>query len=274
MASACFRDRFALPQAVTSVGHIPRKTDVVRGRSLDSFALVWVVSGQGFYADALHGRQAVLPGSVLWLRPEVTQDYGPDPGTTWDEWYAVFHGPVFDALADAGLFAADHPVTHLGADPALTAVLVDLDRRLRAPAIDQLWCVARMHIALVDIAARARHPQRAFLQAAEQALAADISGSLRLAIIAQQFDLSEQVFRKRFAQLAGLPPAQWRQKRRLERAKTLLLTTPQSLAVIATELGWCDAFFFSRQFKHATGQTPSQFRNAFRGHPNQPPLNP
>nr|MBA3708318.1 AraC family transcriptional regulator [Planctomycetota bacterium] len=42
------------------------------------------------------------------------------------------------------------------------------------------------------------------------------------------------------------------------------------LATISRELGYCDEFFFGRQFKRVTGLTPARFRREFRGG-RQPP---
>lgn len=265
MATSCFRDRFALVSALTAAGHLVHKAQGIHGRSLDSFALVYLTAGQGTYRDDRVGRLAVTAGDLLVLRPEVVQDYGPDMPGNWSERFVVFHGPVFDALAADGLIDADHPVWRIGLDPVLLDAFAELDRRLRDPAVDQAWCVARLHLLLVEAARRAAHRCGDFLAAATAALAEDLAGTLRLEVIAARFGLSEQVFRKRFAHLTGVPPARWRQQRRIDRAKTLLITGTETLATIADQLGWCDVFFFTRQFKQATGQSPGAFRAAFRG---------
>lgn len=265
MVRSCFRDRFTLASALTGAGHLVNKMGGISGRSLDSFALVYLTAGQGTYRDDRVGRLTVTAGDLLVLRPEVVQDYGPDTPGNWSERFVVFHGAVFDALAADGLIDPAHPVWRVGLDPVLLDAFAELDRRLQDPAVDQAWCVARLHLLLVEAARRAAHRAGDFLAAATAALAEDLAGTLRLEAIAARFGLSEQVFRKRFARLTGVPPARWRQQRRIDRAKTLLITSTAALATIADQLGWCDVFFFARQFKQATGQSPGAFRAAFRG---------
>ncbi len=68
----------------------------------------------------------------------------------------------------------------------------------------------------------------------------------------------------------GRPPAQWRQLKRIERARRLLLESDRSLAGIAEELGYCDQYFFNRQFKRVTGISPARFRREFAHAPAAP----
>lgn len=266
-----FRDRFVDSAAVTAAGHLVAKHERVGEREIDSYALVLIQAGDGFYADAQVGRCAVSAGDLLVLRPGVVQDYGPEPGGQWTERFVVFHGAVFDQLHVDGVIDAAQPVWRVGLDPDLIAGFAELDRRLRSPGVDQLWCVARTHVLVVEAARRAAHRDGDFVAAARAAVEEDLAGTLRLSAIAARFGLSEQVFRKRFARAAGLPPARWRQQRRIAQARHLLLTTSEPLASIASRLGWCDVFFFARQFKQATGQAPGAFRAAFRGIPEVVP---
>jgi AraC-like DNA-binding protein len=78
--------------------------------------------------------------------------------------------------------------------------------------------------------------------------------------VAKSLGMSYDTFRKQFARLAGMPPAQYRKARVMERAAKILLEPDSSLAEVAQACGFYDAFHFSRQFKKATGLSPSEFR--------------
>ena len=69
-------------------------------------------------------------------------------------------------------------------------------------------------------------------------------------------------FRKIFKQSTGVSPAQYRLRRRLDQAKTLLLSDrDMPLSEIAIRLGYTNVYEFSAQFKKSTGQPPGKFRN-------------
>lgn len=259
-----FRDRFALPAALDGAGRIDGKVAPLEARRMDAYALVYLTDGGGFFRDPT-GERDVAAGDLLVLFPDHIHGYGPRGGGVWCERFLVFHGAVFAQLEDDGLLDRGQGVWHLGTDPLWREAFDDLAERFHAPAIDQAWCVARIHLLIVEAARRSAHRDGDFIAAASAALAEDEACRRPLADIAADFGLSEQVFRKRFADRVGVPPARWRQRRRIERAKHLLVTTDDTLADIAERLGWCDQFFFARQFKQATGQAPGAFRRAFRG---------
>lgn len=52
---------------------------------------------------------------------------------------------------------------------------------------------------------------------------------------------------------------------RINRAKLMLAKTDKSITQIATECGYDDFTYFSRQFKKTTGLTPSPYRKAYAG---------
>ena len=75
---------------------------------------------------------------------------------------------------------------------------------------------------------------------------------------------SYERFRKRFAELKGVPPARYRLMRLVDQAGLLLTADDSPLRVIAGELGFCDEFHFSKLFKQRTGLSPSAFRQQMR----------
>jgi len=61
----------------------------------------------------------------------------------------------------------------------------------------------------------------------------------------------------------GTTPMRYRNDARVEKAKHLLLIRSATVEAIADALGFEDAKYFSRLFKAATSQTPSQFRRKY-----------
>jgi AraC family transcriptional regulator len=77
--------------------------------------------------------------------------------------------------------------------------------------------------------------------------------------IAAATGLSPFHFARMFKASTGLAPHQFLVKRRLERARDLLLSSDQAISEIALEVGFCDQSHLSAHFKRLYGITPKQF---------------
>ena len=73
-------------------------------------------------------------------------------------------------------------------------------------------------------------------------------------------ELSPYQLDRRMQQIFGLTTGQWVLKQRIDYARFELSETDKPLAEIALDSGYEDQSAFSRQFKKATGLTPSQVR--------------
>jgi AraC family transcriptional regulator len=74
--------------------------------------------------------------------------------------------------------------------------------------------------------------------------------------------LSPYHFSRSFKQATGVGPQRYVIQRRLERAKTLIRRTNQSLALIAQEAGFADQSHLTSIFRRELGVTPGHFRAA------------
>ena len=59
----------------------------------------------------------------------------------------------------------------------------------------------------------------------------------------------------------GMPPMQYVNSYRIEKAQTLLKNTDRSITDIALAVGFDDASYFARIFKKQTGMTPREYKN-------------
>ena len=87
------------------------------------------------------------------------------------------------------------------------------------------------------------------------------------ATIAKEANMSVRVMYRAFEEHVGIPVAKEIARQRFEKAKRLLATTNQPIAVLAESCGYPDRHQFSRSFKRATGFTPTEYRNAHREQP-------
>jgi AraC-like DNA-binding protein len=87
---------------------------------------------------------------------------------------------------------------------------------------------------------------------------------VRLGAAARQAGMSPSHFSRMFKKAMGLSYQEYLNERRISEAKNLLHKSPQSVAEIASSLGFADATGFGRIFKKLTGQTPSAYRSLAR----------
>lgn len=254
--------------AVVGGGWIRGKTEAVRRRRYGAYALVYLTAGSGWYEDARGRRATVAAGDCIAVFPELVHGYGPQRSGEWSEVHLTFSGPLFDALAAAGLPDREEPVWRPGADPGLVAAFADLVRRLGAQTDDPLLG-ADLHRLLVRLAEahRRRRDDPALRDLAQRAcavLAEDLHRPLDLAALARRLGAGYDRLRRAVTRATGSSPQRWRMARRIEAAKALL-AEGCTLAEVAERLGWCDQFLFARQFRRIAGEPPGAWRRRWRG---------
>lgn len=91
-------------------------------------------------------------------------------------------------------------------------------------------------------------------------VAAHLSESTDLAMLAAVAGLSIHHFAREFKQSAGMTPHYYLRQKRVERAQDMLANTDLSLSEIAYAVGFSDQSHLARHFRQMLGITPGQFR--------------
>lgn len=250
------------PGGVTMAGYIRHSPGVMGTmRVFGRYALVYVLDGEGVYRDTRGVETPIGVGDLIVVFPELGHWYGPGPGQLWSEFYLVFEGPVFDAWRHPQLLDPACPILRLeptdywlGRMEAVIEPAGDLDK------------VCRMQQFLADVLEHQRQRRQpgadvAWLARAQSLLnALETNPPLCPEEAADRLGMGYEAFRKRFAKLAGIAPAKYRDARLMDLAGRLLTDRSRSLKQIADACGFCDEFHFSRRFKQKVGLSPSDFR--------------
>ena len=85
-------------------------------------------------------------------------------------------------------------------------------------------------------------------------------GKLTVEALAEFLDVSKRTLEIHYAATCDVKVGEEIRRAKIERAKRMLRETHHSISTISAELGFSEQMKFSRFFKRATGQTPSQFR--------------
>lgn len=104
----------------------------------------------------------------------------------------------------------------------------------------------------------------AILRRVTEYVAAHLAESLRLAQLASLAGLSQFHFARAFKKSTGLAPHQYVVRRRVERARDLLLRGGGGVADVASQVGFADQSHLSAHFKRAFGTTPAAFARQAR----------
>ncbi|MCW6512053.1 helix-turn-helix domain-containing protein [Lichenifustis flavocetrariae] len=97
------------------------------------------------------------------------------------------------------------------------------------------------------------------------AMDARLGAEVTLSELADLCGLSVQYFARAFAGAVGMPPYQWLQLRRLNRAKDLLVDSRLGLAEVALACGFGDQSHFTKSFTREVGISPGAWRRHHQG---------
>ncbi|MCK4502489.1 MAG: helix-turn-helix domain-containing protein [Desulfuromonadales bacterium] len=82
-------------------------------------------------------------------------------------------------------------------------------------------------------------------------------------LMVKKSGLNERTFLRRFRKATGASPLEYLQKKRIEKAKQLLVKTDKTMAEITTAVGYVDLSSFRRLFSQVVGVSPTVYRKKF-----------
>ncbi len=231
------------------------------------FAVVLMMHGRGFYADARGAKREVGAGDAILVLPELPHAYGPRPsaarGGVWDELYLCFDGPLFELWRREGLLD-DTDLVRAAPDPrAMFARLLALCEAPRPANAAQNGAQLRELLAILAELFPPRDAithEPAWMGRARSLLDSNLDQNLGGREAASAAQMSYSAFRRAWTAHVGLSPARYRDEKRLVAAEILLAQSTMTQAQIARSLGWRDEAHLSRRFRQLRGQSVRQWK--------------
>ncbi len=239
-----------------------------RGRVLQEYQLLYIVSGEGTLSTRHGGTQRIHRGDMFLLFPGEWHSYHPLEETGWEEYWIGFQGTNIDHRVEAGFFSTDSPVYHIGVNETISELYRDaiqtatrqeaFFQQLLAGIVNHLLGLMFMVSHNRQLSSTSQIPD--FVERARSYMQQVIEENVSMPEIACHLGMSYATFRHTFKKYTGLSPAQYFINLRLHRAKELLRSTSIPIKEISYRLHFENPEYFATLFKKRTGLRPSTFR--------------
>lgn len=233
----------------------------------EHYTAVYVMEGEGVFVDGTRGSHAFGPGDVFVRHPQSKHELLLCAGGHMCACYLTLPTPMYEVLSLTGVIPLQRP-------PIISpGVRRDIPERMRG-IMEELKVLPVRQLGFVAIAAQQlvadlyrwhamRHeatPDERIIAAACDRLMRDFSQTICIPSLARELGCGYSRFRRIFLENTGVPPGEYRIRRRIERAQVLLADLSLSVKEIAFQLGYPDVHGFTRQFRRVTGIPPKRFR--------------
>lgn len=256
---------------VTDVGYFPRAATHGRARRHGAAQHVVIVCAAGRGTCTLpSGVHPVRAGQALAIPAGLPHRYEADADEPWTIWWMHLVGQQVPSLLAAIGATPEQPVFGLG-DPARVVSLIDtiIRRMERDETMATLLASAgaawhAMAILAADRRTISRQ-QADPIEATIEHLRSNVSTRISLADLAGMAGLSVSHYSALFRRATGYGALEYQTRLRMGTARELLDTTDRSIASVASQVGFTDALYFSRQFRRIHGVSPTEYRSHDKG---------
>ena len=227
------------------------------------YILVYIVRGHGRYEDVNGNSVEIRPGVLYQRFPGVRHSNVFQPVSDFFEAYMVLPRQIFELLLESKAVSLKRPCLDIGLRQGVYDRFEGFLSELRGCG------ESRLHLTLASMhgfAAELLSPDMdleamadSFGEEACAILGLRLDRRLSMPGVARKMGLGYSKFRQLFLARLGCSPGEYRIRRRLELAQSMLASQGVSIKEAAKAVGYPDVHSFSKQFKGHAGLTPGQF---------------
>ncbi len=271
-AQICRELPFCHSLYLSRMGFYPRALNhyYYRPAGISETILIYCTGGSG-WIQINKRRITVQPGEVFLFPKDVPHSYGADADSPWTiYWLHITGDNASDAIS--AIMGAQSEIFHavsVGFSEKRNAVF----RQISATYLKGYSTANLMfaNLLLVYYLSSFIAPEQfekddsipspeTVTERAIRVMQENLSNKLTLENIARSVNLSVSFFSRKFRQETGYPPIDYFNHLRIQRACQLLHIKELRVNEVALQLGFDDAFYFSRLFKSQIGQSPQEYR--------------
>lgn len=239
-----------------------------RKRGASAAILIVCLAGRGWVELGAPARP-VRPGQVILIAPGQAHAYGADLAEPWTIVWAHFRGEELEAwwrllgLPQEGGIV--HPRCQTPEELELGRVHEQLATGYDEPR--QIAAASALRWSLSQLAGVGELPckERDGIEEVATWMREHVSQRVTVKTLARRAGLSPAYFSLCFKKHTGFAPIDYFLRMKMRRACGMLHGTAWTVEQIARELGYEDAFYFSRLFRSIMGYSPKAYRDHIKG---------
>jgi len=241
-----------------------------RERGTEDWLMILTLGGAGMFRDAAGTETIVQHGDITLLRPRTRHDYGVaqsadawhliwlhfHPRPFWHEWMVWPElSPGFMRLRLENKTVREKITECFFECDSLAVGSLPHREQFALNALEELllWCSTQIPNAV------SKGPDTR-IRAASTYIQENLREKLTIKMIAAEAGLSASRLTQLFRHETGMTPITFLEEQRFARAKLLLTRTTLPVGMIAEEVGFDNAFYFTLRFKRHTGLAPTEYR--------------
>lgn len=236
---------------------------------LDTYNLIFVISGQGYLKTGRHKLRDLNPGDLFVLYPKEKYHYYADSENPWELMWISFNGTLAETLlSDVGLTKNSYVMTNILTHSIQRTVqtiinaLGDTEDTHRLCAIGQFYTLFAYLKQTTDVSQQRSDAfkQESCVWKAIRFIDQNYYQDIDVDMLCEHVNYSRSYLSRTFKSETNMTIPEYINKIRVQNAVNLLTNSKMPVKEISIMVGMKDSFYFSKLFKKITGETPREFR--------------
>lgn len=257
---------------ISWAGHrVCDSSHVIGPRVLDTYKLVFILSGQGYLIQDDNPKILVKANDSFILFPNHRHHYWADPNAPWTITWVAFNGADTLNLMNAVHANLTNYVLRDTLSEGikksmsyLIQALADETDTHRLSAVTTLFSVFnKLRLNIKNIQSVSENDVETLASRVSAFIEQNYYMDIDMGMLCSHTHYSRSYLSRTFKSETGHTIQDFLRDTRINKAKNLLLETSLSIQEVASSVGIMDSLYFSKAFRKNTGYSPRDYRNLF-----------
>jgi AraC family transcriptional regulator of arabinose operon len=233
------------------------------------YAVVVLLNGDGVYVDSEGSETKLYPGCLIQRIPGRHHSLYIKPDDTWLEFFICIGSDLFKALSGMNILTDNQEILYPGISHALLEKFDEFLHSMKNKNDTELFMLLPEALKIIFMLYEMHSENtgssedKEIVRQACLMLSHNPSARTSVHDVSKALGIGYEKFRKMFKAQMGIPPGNYLIQKRMDLARGFLVESSKSIKEISLELGFTDAYTFSKQFKGIVGMSPSDFRKTY-----------